>query len=158
MHWLCLYQQTVEFCIQLIDLTHVPGPHVSRVASKFNYGTGRIKKIKHPTKHSHTGAYISELHTLIMYLYTFITEILWFSIPPCLQGSDNWELIFSSRLSTCCLLGQWQEKSHINISDSTEHRKPKAQTCYIAYTLNAAFKGPIRRLKQFARTVWQYTV
>lgn len=42
MHWLCLYQLTVEFCIQLIDLTHVPRPHVSLVASKFYYGTGRI--------------------------------------------------------------------------------------------------------------------
>lgn len=42
MHWLCLYQLTVEFCIQLIDLTHVPTPHVSLVASKFYYGTGSI--------------------------------------------------------------------------------------------------------------------
>lgn len=65
MHWLCLYQLTVEFCIQLIDLTHVPGPHVSLVASKFYYGTGISNILLNAVTYR---GFASKLHTLIMFL------------------------------------------------------------------------------------------
>jgi len=65
MHWLCLYQLTVEFCIQFIDLTHVPGPHVSLIASKLNYGTGISNILLNTVTY---GGFASKLHTLIMFL------------------------------------------------------------------------------------------
>lgn len=43
MHWLCLYQLTVEFCIQLIDLTHVPGRTCH--SSHPSYITGLVESI-----------------------------------------------------------------------------------------------------------------